>query len=69
MKNNEKNQKTNLDPSIIKDKISILETLKENITNIIKIESQTGFDKTKNLLEGFLKLLNPFKNFETQRFP
>ena len=60
----EKNIEPNLNPSIVKDKISILETLKKNITSIMKIDSQTGFNKTINLLEEFIKWLTPFQNME-----
>ena len=63
----EKNIEPNLNPSILKDKISILETLKKNITSIMKIDSQTGFNKTINLLEEFIKWLTPFQNMEMQR--
>lgn len=60
----EKNIEPNLNPSIVKDKISILETLKKNITSIMKIDSQTEFNKTINLLEEFIKWLTPFQNME-----
>ena len=60
----EKNIEPNLNPSIVKDKISILETLKKNITSIMNIDSQTGFNKTINLLEEFMKWLTPFQNME-----
>ena len=60
----EKNIEPNLNPSILKDKISILESLKKNITSIMKIDSQTGFNKTINLLEEFIKWLTPFQNME-----
>ena len=60
----EKNIGPNLNPSIVKDKISILETLKKNITSIMNIDSQTGFNKTINLLEEFIKWLTPFQNME-----
>ena len=63
----EKNIEPNLNPSIVKDKISILETLKKNITSIMNIDSQTGFNKTINLLEEFMKWLTPFQNMEMQR--
>ena len=63
----EKNIEPNLNPSIVKDKISILETLKKNITSIMNIDSQTGFNKTINLLEEFMKWLTPFQNIEMQR--
>ena len=63
----EKNIEPNLNPSILKDKISILESLKKNITSIMKIDSQTGFNKTINLLEEFIKWLTPFQNMEMQR--
>ena len=63
----EKNIGPNLNPSIVKDKISILETLKKNITSIMKIDSQTGFNKTINLLEEFMKWLTPFQNMEMQK--
>ena len=63
----EKNIEPNLNPSIVKDKISILETLKKNITSIMKIDSQTGFNKTINLLEEFMKWLTPFQNMEMQK--
>ena len=60
----EKNTEPNLNTSIVKDKISILETLKKNITSIMKIDSQTEFNKTINLLEEFIKWLTPFQNME-----
>ena len=63
----EKNIEPNLNPSIVKDKISILETLKKNITSIMNIDSQTGLNKTINLLEEFMKWLTPFQNMEMQK--
>jgi len=38
-----------------------------NITSIMKIDAQTGFNKTINLLEEFMKWLTPFQNMEMKK--